>query len=129
MAAQDPIKIIKPIAFWKTRSFWFGWLPAGVTLLDVVAGELSTGSTGPVSQGIAAVLGTVTGWSPQEIEQAMLSIAPIYALVVAHQRRGVNQPYTANPAKEQAVVQAIEDGKSILEKGIAIGKAIKAGVR
>lgn len=126
MAQQDPIKVIQPIAFWKTRSFWFGWFPAALTLLDVVAGELSTGSTGPVSQGIAAILGSVTGWSPAEIENAMLAVAPIYALVVAHQRRGINQPYTVDPAKEKAVVQAIEDGKSILEKGIAIGKAVRA---
>lgn len=127
MAPQDPIKIIKPIAFWKTRSFWFGWFPAALTGLDVLAGELSSGSAGPVSKALAALLGAFTGWTPDEIESAMLAVAPIYALVVAHQRRGINQPYTADPAKEKAVVQAIEDGKSILEKGIAIGKAIKAG--
>lgn len=125
MAQQDPIKIIKPIAFWKTRSFWFGWFPAALTGLDVIAGELSSGTTGPVSKAIAVLLGSFTGWTPQEIESAMLAVAPIYALVVAHQRRGINQPYTADPSKEKAVVQAIEDGKSILEKGIAIGKAIK----
>lgn len=125
MSEQDPIKVIKPIAFWKTRSFWFGWFPAALTLLDVMVGELATGTTGPISQAIASILGTVTGWSPAEIEKAMLTIAPVYALLVAHQRRGVSRPYTADPAKEKAVVQAIEDGKSILEKGIAIGKAIK----
>lgn len=127
MTPQDPIKIIKPIAFWKTRSFWFGWFPAALTGLDVLAGELSSGSTGPVSKALASVLGAFTGWTPEEIERTMLAVAPIYALIVAHQRRGINQPYTADPTKEKAVVQAIEDGKSILEKGIAIGKAIKAG--
>lgn len=125
MAQQDPIKVIKPIAFWKTRSFWFGWFPATLTGLDTIMQVVDTPAAVPVANAIAAPLALlgvdVTG---QDIAAFMKAISPLYALIVAHQRRGINQPYTANPAKEQAVIQAIEDGKSILERGIAMGKAI-----
>ena len=128
MAQQDPIKVIKPIAFWKTRSFWFGWFPATLTGLDTLMQVVDTPAAVPVANAIAAPL-AIVGFdvNGQDIATFMKAISPLYALIVAHQRRGINQPYTADPSKEKAVVQAIEDGKSILEKGIAIGKALKAG--
>lgn len=55
----------------------------------------------------------------------MLAVAPICALIVAHQRGGLAGPYTSSPAKEKAITQAVVDGKAAFDAGKAIGKALK----
>lgn len=126
MAAQDPIKIIKPIAFWKTRSFWFGMVPAALGGFEFINDLVQQGQAGVIADAVAVIASPVVALDPAVVSGWLKAVGTVTTFIVAYQRRGVNQPYTADPAKEQAVVQAIEDGKSILEKGIAMGKAIKA---
>lgn len=119
------IKTIAPILITKTRSFWLGIVPAALTLIDVLVGSVSDGTSEPIAGAIAAIFGPLTGWTAAEVHAFMLAVAPVFALVVAHQRGGLSRPYTANPAKEAAIVQAVQDGKSAFEAGKAIGKALK----
>lgn len=119
-----PIKTIAPILITKTRSFWLGIVPAALTLVDVLVGSVSDGTSEPIAGAIAALTGPLTGWTADQVHAFMLAVAPVFALVVAHQRGGLSRPYTANPAKEKAIVQVVEDGKSAFEAGKAIGAAL-----
>lgn len=122
----DSVKIIAPIAFWKTKSFWLGWLPATLTGLDTIMQTIDTPAAVPVANAIAAPLNLIgIDISGNDIATFMKAISPLYALIVAHQRRGVNRPYTANPTTEKSVVEAVVDGKSAFEAGKAIGQQIK----
>lgn len=91
-----------PIFIAKTRSFWLGIVPAGLTLVDVVANAVADGTSGPIAGGLAAIFGPLTGLTAEEIHAFMLEVAPICALVIAHQRGGAARPYTASLAKERA---------------------------
>lgn len=119
------IKTVAPIVFWKTRSFWLGWLPALVTILNVAFGELMTGSPGPVSTALFYVVGHFLPVSAEEISNTMLKIAPLYALIVAQQRAGLTRPYTTSPEKERAVVEIVENGLDAFEAGRAAGQALR----
>jgi hypothetical protein len=123
------IKIVAPIAFWKTKSFWFGWFPAFVTILNVALAELSTGSAGPVSQALFFIIGNVLPVTADDIAEFMIKISPLYALIVAQQRAGLSRPYTVDPVKERLIIEAVEDGKSAFDAGRAIGHAIKGRAR
>lgn len=79
----------KPIAFWKTRSFWFGWFPALLTIMETVFTAFAAGQGGPISAAIAAV----TPWGEDQVYGFLAVMAPVYALVVAHQRSGAARPY------------------------------------
>ena len=46
---MNSIKTIAPILITKTRSFWLGILPASLTLVDVIAGSVSNGSSEPIA--------------------------------------------------------------------------------
>lgn len=121
---MEPIKTIAPILFARTRSFWLGIFPLSLTLLDSVFAELTTGGDGgPVVHTISLLTGT----EPERVRAVMLAIAPIWGLIVAHQRSGLTRPYTIDPRKEQAVIEAVVDGKSAFDAGKAIGEALKAG--
>lgn len=120
-------KIITPVFIAKTRSFWLGIVPAVLTLIDVAFQVFTEAGQEPVAAAISAILHPLTGWTPDQISATMRTMAPLYALIVAHQRRGLSRPYTANPATEAAVERAVEDGKSAFEAGKAIGKAIVSG--
>lgn len=117
---MEQIKTIVPVFIGKTRSFWLGILPLVLTLLDSLLAETETG--GPITNLIAAVIGkdpeTVRGW--------MLLSSPVFGLIIAQQRGGLARPYTMNPAKEKAISEVVEDGKSAFEAGKKIGEAIKA---
>lgn len=122
----EGIKVIKPIAFWKTRSFWFGWFPAALTLLDTAMQVVDTPAAVPVANAIAAPLALigldVTG---ESVAGFMKAISPLYALIVAQQRSGITRPYTASAAKEQTIAEVVSDGKSAFEAGKRIGAALK----
>lgn len=85
---------MRPIFIGITRSFWLGIMPAVLTLLDViVALVLDDANHGPV----AAALALILPWSAAQIMSAMQALTPLCALIVAHQRRGQNRPYTTDP--------------------------------
>lgn len=116
------MKTITPIFILKTRSFWLGIFPLLMTLLDSLLANVGPdGAGGPVADLLAAVLGvdpaTMRGW--------LLLVSPVWGLVIAQQRAGLSRPYTANPATENAVLQAVKDGKDAFEQGKMIGKALK----
>lgn len=85
---------MSPIFILVTRSFLLGVLPALATLLDVV---VALTSNSEVSGPVAALLAFVLGADPSTVHQWMLSLSPIFALIVAHQRRGKARPYTVDP--------------------------------
>ncbi|WP_411839389.1 hypothetical protein [Paracoccus sp. ME4] len=121
---MDSIKTIAPIFIGRTRSFWLGIVPAILTLIDVIAGSVSDGTAEPIATGLAAILGPLTGATAEGIHGFMLAVAPICALIVAHQRGGLARPYTTSPAKERELVRTIEDGKSAFEAGNAFGERL-----
>lgn len=123
---MDPIKRIAPVFIGATRSFWLGIVPAGLTVIDVIASAATDGSAEPIAAALAAIIGPFTGFTAEDVHGFMLSVAPICALIVAHQRRGVNRPYTSSPAKAREVIKTIEDGKSAFEAGRAFGNRLKA---
>ena len=112
-------KTIAPILITKTRSFWLGIVPASLTLVDVIAGSVSNGTSEPIAGAIAALTGPVFGISADDVHRFMLAIAPQCALIIAHQRSGIARPYTVTPSRERNLVQTIEDGKM----AFAVGKA------
>lgn len=121
---------IAPITFWKTRSFWFGWFPALLTLLDSAFQLIDTAAAVPVANALAMILSLFgADISGEDIAVFMKTIAPLYALIVAQQRGGLSRPYTMDPTKEQQVAKAVEDGKSAFEAGKQIGAAIKKASR
>ncbi|MFN4129374.1 MAG: hypothetical protein ACK4GC_06120 [Paracoccaceae bacterium] len=119
------IKTIAPILITRTRSFWLGIVPAGLTLVDVIARSASDGTIEPIAGAVAALIGPFTGLTAADVHSFMLAIAPICALVVAQQRDGIARPYTVSPSKERALVRTIEDGKSAFEAGKAFAERLK----
>lgn len=123
---MDQFKSIAPILITRTRSFWLGIVPASLTLVDVVARAASDGTAEPIAGAVAAILGPFTGLTAEDVHRFMLAIAPICALIVAHQRGGLSRPYTVSPSKERALVQTIENGKSAFEAGRAFADRLRA---
>lgn len=113
-----PPKVIKPIAFWKTRSWWLGVFPALLTLLDAVMQQLDTPAAIPVANSIAILLNAfgmdLTG---QDIVGYMRAIAPLYAVIVMHQRRGINRPYSTTTANETDAMVVIKKGAESYNQG------------
>ena len=122
--AMNSIKTIAPILITRTRSFWLGILPAGLTLVDIIAGAVSHGTAEPIAKANASIAGPVLGITAAEVHAFMLAVAPLCALIVAHQRSGLARPYTTSPSKERNLVQTIEDGKSAFEAGKAFGERL-----
>ena len=121
---MNSIKTIAPILITRTRSFWLGIVPAGLILVDITAGAVSDGTAEPIAQANAAIAGPVLGITAAEVHAFMLAVAPLCALIVAHQRSGLARPYTTSPSKERNLVQTIEDGKSAFEAGKAFGERL-----
>jgi len=121
---MNSIKTIAPILITKTRSFWLGIVPAVLTLIDIIAGAVSDGTAEPIAASIAAIFGPVFGVTAAEVHAFMLAVAPLCALIVAHQRSGLARPYTTSPSKERDLVRSIEDGKSAVEAGKAFGERL-----
>ena len=122
---MNSIKTIAPILITRTRSFWLGILPAGLTLVDIIASAVSDGTAEPIAGAIAAIFGPVFGITATEVHTFMLAVAPLCALIVAHQRSGLARPYTTSPSKERDLVKTIEDGKSAFEAGKAFGERLR----
>jgi len=118
---MDSIKTIVPIFIGKTRSFWLGILPALLTLIDVIVRAFTEGSNEPVAWALSAMLGALFGWTPEQIHNFMVAIAPVCALIVAQQRAGLARPYTLKPAKEAKIAKMVKDGRSAFEAGVKIG--------
>lgn len=91
----------------------------------MIAGSVSDGTAEPIATGLAAILGPLTGATAEGIHGFMLAVAPICALIVAHQRGGLARPYTVSPARERELVRTIEDGKSAFEAGKAFGERLR----
>lgn len=120
---MENIKTIAPVFILKTRSFWLGIAPLVMTLLDSLFASVSDeGAGGPVANLLAALLGV----EPETMRGWLLLVSPVWGLIIAQQRSGLSRPYTANPATEAAVMQAVKDGKDAFEAGKAVGQAIKA---
>lgn len=94
-----------PIFFAWTRSFWFGWLPALLTFIDVLMGLFNDPTlAAPVAGLITSSLDLVAAWvgvestvTAGQVEATMRALSPLYALIVAQQRGGAARPYTADP--------------------------------
>lgn len=94
-----------PIFFAWTRSFWFGWLPALLTFMDVLMGlfndpALAGPVAGLITSGLdlaAAFAGVESTVTADQVEATMRALSPLYALIVAQQRGGAARPYTADP--------------------------------
>lgn len=137
--AQDPNvpadNVITPIAFWKTRSFWLGWFPAILTLLDQLMQLAGTEAAVPVANSLAAILSIFgSDISGIDIANFMLTVAPVYALIVAHQRRGFNRPYEVREKPETDKIAVVvgsvsKEGAAAYQQGRAIGDAIKGITR
>lgn len=100
---METAKVITPVWFLRTRSFWLGIFPAIVTMIDLMLEIFASEAAGPVGAAIATLLQVfgfeVTG---DDVSTFMRGLAPVYALIIAHQRRGLNRPYVATAAKEAA---------------------------
>lgn len=99
-----------PIFFAWTRSFWLGIFPALLTAIDLLIVLMADASTaGPVAAALSIVLSVPAAlpgfaWvaaTPEQIGAFMQALAPIYALIVGHQRRGAARPYTLDPSMRE----------------------------
>jgi hypothetical protein len=97
---MDGMRTISPILITKTRGFWFGIVPAGLTLVDVIARTASDGSAEPIAGEIAAILDPIFGISAESIHSFMLAVAPLCALIVPHQPRGLARPCTISAGRK-----------------------------
>lgn len=125
------MKTIAPIFFAKTRSFWLGIVPAGLTALDLAFTHLTGEGSLPVANALATSL-QLTGleWTGHQIAGFMQTLLPLYLVIFAQQRGtftgAIPRPYTTSPAKEREIIQVIQDGKSAFEAGKAFGERLKA---
>lgn len=88
---------MKPIFFAWTRSFWLGIFPALLVSFDIASAViLDPEAVPPVAAFIAALIGS----NAEQVETFLMQIAPVFALIVAHQRRGENRPYTVIPSRD-----------------------------
>lgn len=121
-----PPKVIKPIAFWKTRSWWLGVFPALLTLLDGIMQQLDSPAAVPVANSIAILLNAfgidLTG---QDIVGYMRAIAPLYAVIVMHQRRGINRPYSTSTANEAEAMVVVKKGAEAYRQGREIVEVLR----
>lgn len=99
----------EPIFILWARSFWLGILPLFVVMTDIVMSMFSmlmdTNVNVPMALAIATVVnfaGSLFGHGqvvdPALVEEGMLKLAPLFGLIVAHQRSGAARPYSLNPA-------------------------------
>lgn len=128
---MDSIKTIKPILITKTRSFWFGIVPTGLTALDLAFTHLAGDANVPVANALAGALQLVgLDWTGEQIAGFMQTLLPLYLLIFAQQRGTFSgatpRPYTASPSKEREIIRVIEDGKSAFEAGKAFGERLKS---
>lgn len=87
---------MNPISFYITRSFWLGILPALMVALDAFVQLFLDPQMGPpVASMVAWLLSIFFEVDPVQVEAVLLKMAPVFALIVAHQRRGSARPYTA----------------------------------
>ena len=124
------IKTISPIFFAKTRSFWLAIFPGILTIIDVMFQSIGTGTgSEPIADAIALLLNAGgIDWTGAQIASYMQKLSPLYILIFAQQRGtfsgAIPRPYTIDLTKENAVTQAIEDGKSAFEAGKALGRSL-----
>lgn len=87
----------EPIFFAWTRSFWAGILPILLILVDVIAQAFSMFADAAVGPPIAGTIAGLFGLDAAKVEATMRALAPLFALVIAHQRSGASRPYTIDP--------------------------------
>lgn len=84
----------RPLFILWARSFWLGILPSVLAFLEFAIVALSDqANIGPIAAAISAVFGVDT----DSVYQFMVTLVPLFSLIVAHQRRGQNRPYSLNP--------------------------------
>lgn len=87
-----------PIFFAWTRSFWMGIFPTLLIGLDITVQLLAVLVANPdLAPPVASLIGWVISADPVLIEGWMLRFAPLFALLIAHQRSGSARPYTIDP--------------------------------
>lgn len=121
------IKTILSVFVGKTKSFWFGFIPAFLVFVDFMFQQLDSPQAVPFANSIALVM-QVFGFdgTGEDINAWLRGIAPIYvAITIMWQRRGINQPYTMTPGKVEKVTAIITDGRAAYDKGQALGKMFK----
>ena len=62
---------------------------AALTLIDVIVGSVSDGTSEPIAGAVAAITGPLLGITSEQVHGFMLAIAPICALIVAQQLREI----------------------------------------
>lgn len=122
-------KTIAPIFIAKTRSFWLGIVPTALTTLDLAFAQLAGEGSEPLANALAGAADLLGfGWTGEEIAGFMRTLYPLYLLIFAQQRGtfsgALPRPYTIDPAKEKAVVQAVENGKTAFEVGKRLGESL-----
>lgn len=85
---------MKPIFFAATRSFWLGVVPLLAILADVLAQVLTVLSDADVGPPVAGVIASLFGGDAAKVEAVMRTMAPVFGLLIAHQRSGASRPYT-----------------------------------
>lgn len=126
-SAEPGTKAVLPVFWAKTKSWWLAGFPAFLIFIDFLFQQLDSPEAVPFANAIALVLNLfgldLTG---EDVNGWLRGIAPFYvALTIMYQRRGINQPYVATPAKEKAVKELVYDGMAAFDRGKLIGKAIK----
>jgi hypothetical protein len=82
----------QPIFFAVTRSFWLGILPALALFFEIAVALVSdAGLHGPLSDLIVVLF---PAWTAEGVHRVLQLLAPVTAIIVAHQRRGAARPYT-----------------------------------
>lgn len=87
----------EPIFIGWTRSFWAGILPILLILVDVAVQVINVLADATVGPPIAGIVAGLFGLDTAEVEATMRALAPLFALVIAHQRAGAARPYTIDP--------------------------------
>ncbi|RRH70040.1 hypothetical protein [Falsigemmobacter faecalis] len=89
---------MRPIFIGRTRSFWLGILPALLIVLDVVTWLAAAVFSDPqLVPPVATLAGWMLGLDVVVIEEWMLRMSPLFALIIAQQRAGSARPYTLDP--------------------------------
>lgn len=88
----------EPIFIGWTRSFWAGILPILLIVVDISVQALADAAVGPP---VAGLIARGFDIDPDLVEQTMLRLTPLFALIIAQQRAGAARPYTIDPRARQ----------------------------
>lgn len=115
---MDSIRTIAPYPFRQNAPFPVRDCPTSLTAPDLAFTHLTGESSMPVANALASALQLVgLDWTGKQIAGFMQTLLSLYLVIFAQQRgafsRAIPRPNTTSPAKERAVIQTIENGKSV----------------